>query len=52
MTKARLGLLWFGVAILFFIVAMVRTESAAVYIAVGVVFLIFGITSHKKKSEK
>jgi hypothetical protein len=30
MTKARLGLLWFVVAILFFMVAMVRTETAAV----------------------
>jgi hypothetical protein len=52
MIKTRLGLLWFVVAIFFFIVAMVRTESAAVYIAVGVVFLTLGVTSHRKKKKK
>ena len=52
MTKARIGLLWFVVAILFFVVAMVREETKAVYIALGVVFLILGINSHRKKGEK
>jgi hypothetical protein len=52
MTKARIGLLWFVVAILFFVVAMVRTEASAVYIALGVVFLILGGNSSRKKREK
>ena len=53
MTKARIGLLWFvGLAILFFVVAMVRRKLKTVYIALGVVFLILGINSHRKKGEK
>ena len=52
MTKARIGLLWFVAAILFFVAAMVREEPKAVYIALGVVFLILGINSHRKKGEK
>jgi hypothetical protein len=52
MTKARLGLLWFIVAISFFILAMVRTDAAAVFIALGVIFLSLGAASHWKKREK
>jgi len=51
MSKARIGLLWFVAAIIFFVVAMVRTENSAVYIALGVVFLIFAINSQRKKLE-
>ncbi len=49
MTNARLGLLWFIVAVLFFVVAMVREEQSAVYIAVGVVFLILSVNFVRKK---
>lgn len=52
MTKARLRLLWFVVAVLFFLAAMVRAENNAVYIAVGVVFLILSIDFNRKKGEK
>ena len=49
MTKARLRLLWFVVAVLFFLAAMVRAENNAVYIAVGVVFLILSIDFNKRR---
>ncbi len=52
MTNTRIGLLWFVAAILFFVAAMLRDESRAVYIAVGVVFLILGSGFSRKKREK
>jgi uncharacterized membrane protein len=52
MTKARIGLLWFVAAILFFVAAMVNAKNSAVYIAVGVVFLILSINFIRKKREK
>ena len=52
MTNARLSLLWFAVAVLFFIAAMVKAENSAAYIAVGVVFLILSINFTRKKREK
>lgn len=52
MTKVRMSLLWFIVALLFFIVAMVRSEQRAVWIALGAVFLILGITATKKSRRR
>ena len=52
MTNPKIGLLWFAVSILFFLAAMLRPENRAVYIAVGVVFLILGTGFSKKKREK
>jgi hypothetical protein len=52
MTNARISLLWFVAAVLFFFAAMVRAENNAVYIALGVVFLILGINSNRKKRAK
>ena len=52
MTNARLSLLWFVAAVFFFLAAMVRAENSAVYIALGVVFLILGINFNRKKKEK
>ena len=49
MTNARLGLLWFVVAVLFFLAAMVKAENSAVYIALGVVFLTLGAASKRKR---
>jgi hypothetical protein len=49
MKKARIGLLWFVVAVLFILIAMVRAENKAVYIALGAVFLILGIASSRRK---
>lgn len=48
MTKTRIALL-FIVALLFFVVAMVRSEQKAVWITLGVVFLILGINFTRKK---
>lgn len=52
MTSARIGLLWFVGAVLFFIAAMVNAENKAVYIAVGVVFLTLSIGFNKQKREQ
>ena len=52
MTNQRIGLLWFAAAVLFFLAAMLRAENRAVYIAVGVVFLVLGTGLSKKKREK
>jgi hypothetical protein len=52
MTNQRIGLVWFAAAVLFFLAAMLRDENRAVYIAVGVVFLVLGTGFSKKKSEK
>ena len=52
MTNARIGLLWFVAAVLFFLAAMVRAENNAVYIALGVVFLVLGSNSRRKNGEK
>jgi hypothetical protein len=52
MTNARMGLLWFVAAVLFFFAAMVRAENNAVYIALGVVFLVLGINFNRKKRAK
>jgi hypothetical protein len=52
MTNPRIELLWFVAAILFFLAAMFRDEDRAVYIAVGVVFLVLGTGFNRKKREK
>ena len=52
MTNPKLGLLWFFAAILFFVVAMIRDENRAVYIALGVVFLVLGTGFNRKKKVK
>jgi hypothetical protein len=52
MTNQRIGLIWFVAAVLFFLAAMLRDENRAVYIAVGVVFLVLGTGFSKKKREK
>jgi drug/metabolite transporter superfamily protein YnfA len=52
MTNARIGILMFVVAVLFFLAALANARSSAVYIAVGVVFLTLSIIFNKKKSEK
>jgi hypothetical protein len=52
MTSARIGLLWFVAAVLFLIAAMVSAENNAVYIAVGMIFLILGTNFSRKKQEK
>ncbi len=52
MTNSRIRLLWFVGAVLFFFAAMVSAENNAVYIAVGVVFLILGTNFSRKKQEK
>lgn len=52
MTNPKIAFLWFVAAILFFVVAMLRDENRAVYIAVGVVFLAVGTGFSKKKREK
>jgi hypothetical protein len=52
MISTRIGLLWFVAAVLFFFAAMLRAENNAVYIALGVVFLILGINFNRKKREK
>jgi hypothetical protein len=48
MTKAGIDLLWFVVAIVFFLIAMIGAKNKAVYIALGAVFLILGIASRRK----
>lgn len=52
MTNRRIEFLWFVAAISFFLVAMLKDENRAVYIAVGVIFLILGTGSSWKKKEK
>jgi hypothetical protein len=52
MTTTRIGLLWFVLAVLFFLAATVRAENSAVYIALGVVFLILSINFNRKKRGK
>ncbi len=52
MTNRRTAFLWFIAAILFFVVAMLKDENRAVYIAVGVIFLILGTGGNWKKKEK
>ena len=52
MTNPKVGLLWFAAAILFFVAAMIRDENRAVYIAVGVVFLVLGTGFTRKKKVK
>lgn len=52
MTNSRIGLLWFVGAVLFFLAAMVKPENSAVYIAVGVVFLILSINFKAVKREQ
>ena len=52
MTNLKIELLWFVAAILFFVAAMLRAENRAVYIAVGVVFLILGTGFSRKKKKK
>ncbi|HJU55855.1 MAG TPA: hypothetical protein VJ715_14825 [Pyrinomonadaceae bacterium] len=49
MTNRRIEFLWFVAASLFFVVAMLKDESRAVYIALGVVFLALGAGSNLKK---
>jgi len=49
MTSARMGFLWFIVAVLFFLAAMVWEEGKAVYIALGVVFIILASNAVRKK---
>jgi len=48
MTKAGIDLLWFVVAMVFFVMAMIGAKNKAVYIALGAVFLILGIASRRK----
>lgn len=52
MTNRRTAFLWFIAAISFFLVAMLKDENRAVYIAVGVVFLVVGAGGSLKKKEK
>ena len=49
MTGARMAFLWFIVAVLFFLAAMIREEERAVYIALGVVFIILAGNAGRKK---
>jgi uncharacterized membrane protein len=53
MTKARkTQVLWAVGAILFFVAAMLNSERAAVYIVVGVLFLILSSTAIRKERPK
>jgi hypothetical protein len=50
MNVQKASILWFSAALMFFIAAMIRSERAAVFIPVGVVFLILSINSSRDRS--
>jgi uncharacterized membrane protein len=49
MANRIVPLLCFSVSFVFFLVALLRDEARAVYIALGVLFLMIGVSSTKKK---
>jgi len=49
MANRIIPVLSFVVSLVFFFVALFREEARAVYIALGVLFLIIGGSSHRKK---
>jgi len=52
MANRIVPLLWFGASLIFFLVALLRDEARAVYIALGVLSLIIGGRKKKKGQDK
>jgi hypothetical protein len=51
MKRARVWIIWFVGALMFFAAGMVSTSQRTVYIPVGVVFLILALNSGMKESQ-